>query len=151
MRHSLVILEDNAERVAAMRECLADKFPSFERRFFGSSQAAIAWLSQHGAAVVGVSLDHDLERQAPDDADPGDGREVADFLASRPPHCPVVIHSTNVPAAIGMEQTLADRGWQVERVLPYDDLRWIHEAWLPLMRRLIVASARPASLPATAS
>lgn len=150
MRHSVVILEDNAQRVAAMRECLADKFPSFDQRFFASSCEVIHWLQQHWVTTAAISLDHDLERQMPADSDPGDGREVADFLASRPPHCPVVIHSTNVAAAIGMEHALADGGWQVDRIVPYEDLQWIQEAWLPLIRRLIVDSARPVSMPATA-
>jgi hypothetical protein len=40
-----------------------------------------------------------------------------------------------------MEMALVDAGWAVERILPYDDLRWIAEAWLPLVRNLIVSGA----------
>src|SRR3954453_22626652 len=74
--------------------------------------------------------------------DSGDGRQAADYLAARPPQCPVVIHSTNTPAAVGMEGALKDAGWTVNRVSPYGDLEWVASDWLRAVRRAIVASAR---------
>ncbi len=141
MRQSIVILEDNAERIAAMDDCLADKFPHFHREFFRTAPDAVEWLSKGLTHVVCLSLDHDLEPLTNDSPDPGTGRQVADFLAGSAPQCPVIIHSTNRIAAEGMEFTLTDSGWMVERVMPYDDRRWIAEAWLPLVRQVIVDAA----------
>ncbi|MEX2187996.1 MAG: hypothetical protein WD875_14420 [Pirellulales bacterium] len=58
----------------------------------------------------------------------------------QPPACPIIIHSTNYPAAIGMEAVLSDSGWRVERVTPYGDLDWIAESWLPLAERLLTST-----------
>jgi len=143
MQQSIAILEDNDDRIAVMRDYAADKFPFFEVQVFRTAPAAIAWLQCHLSHVVLISLDHDLEPalELEADTDPGTGRDVADFLASQSPQCPVVIHSTNVRAARAMEGELSESGWQVERITPYDDLAWVAEAWLPIMRRFIVASA----------
>jgi len=144
MRQSIAILEDNDDRIAAMRRYIADKFPFFELRVFPTAPEAIAWLRDHLSHVILISLDHDLEpsSESQADGDPGTGRDVADYLASQRPQCPVVIHSTNVRAALAMEGDLTESGWQVERITPYDDLAWVAEAWLPLARRLIVVSAK---------
>jgi hypothetical protein len=153
MRQVIVILEDNADRIAVMDDCLADKFPFFERQFFRTAAAANDWLDHGLSQVVCVSLDHDLEPLSPDHPDPGTGRRVADYLATFRPVCPVIIHTTNRPAADGMELALVDGGWSVERVMPYEDCRWIAEAWLPLIRQVIVDSAvhQQSSLGATKS
>ena len=56
---------------------------------------------------------------------------VVDFLATRQPTCPVLIHTTNSLAAPGMELALEDSGWTHRRVVPYNGLQWIRTAWLP--------------------
>ena len=53
----------------------------------------------------------------------------------RPPRCPVIIHSTNVAGAAGMQQDLEDASWKVSTVLRYGDLNWVREAWLPQERQ----------------
>jgi hypothetical protein len=141
MRQTIVILEDNVERIAAMDDCLGDKFPFFERRFFRAAPPAIAWLTENVQHAVCISLDHDLDPESAGDPDPGTGRDVADFLAKASPRCPVIFHSTNRTAVDGMEMALTDSGWGVERIMPYDGCRWIAEAWLPLIREAIVRAA----------
>src|SRR5262245_14586658 len=141
MRRAIVILEDNSDRLAAMDDLLADKFPFFERQFFRTAPDAIAWLTDHLRQAVCISLDHDLEPQTVSDPDPGTGRMVADFLAALSPVCPIVIHTTNRMGADGMEMALSDNGWPVERIMPYSDCRWIAEAWLPRIRQAIVNTA----------
>jgi hypothetical protein len=134
---TVAILEDNAERRAAMERLLAIHFPGHSRRYFTSSSAIVKWLRANLSAVILISLDHDLELLPGENGrmvDCGTGREVVDFLATQPAHCPVVIHSTNYPAAAGMEMLLADAGWSVERITPYGDLEWIDEAWFPAAR-----------------
>ena len=97
-----------------------------------------------------ISLDHDLEPMSPGDGDPGTGRMVADLLAGFRPTCPVIIHTTNRLAADGMEFVLADGGWAVERIMPYENCRWIAGAWLPIVRKAIVSSTGSQPGPATA-
>src|SRR5262249_13148242 len=108
-----------------------------------TSSAATAWLADHLSQTACISLDHDLEPEAPCDPDPGTGRIVADFLASSLRLCPVIIHTTNRVAADGLELVLSDAGCAVERVMPYENCRWIAEAWLPLVRQAIVGAAVP--------
>ena len=139
MRMTIAVLEDNEDRIRTMSDRLADKFPFFQRQFFRSAPEAIEWLDRHLATTICLALDHDLEPAADGSPsyDPGTGRDVADFLVQRRPQCPVVVHTTNVPAGIGMELALAEAGWSVTRITPYSDLQWIDEAWLPLVREAI--------------
>jgi hypothetical protein len=54
--------------------------------------------------------------------DPGTGREVADDLARRSAVCPVVIHTTNSSAAVGMEMVLREARWKTYSVYPLEGL-----------------------------
>jgi hypothetical protein len=83
-----------------------------------------------------LSLDHDLYRLHADDPDPGCGRDVANFLATRKPACPVIIHSTNTDAAWGMRNELAAAGWRVEIIHHLDEPDWIETRWLALACKL---------------
>jgi hypothetical protein len=137
----IVILEDNSERQQAMRDCLGDRFPHFEIVFFDEAAAAIGYLQDHLEEIAVVGLDHDLEiKTTPEGVlhDPGTGRQVADFLANVKPICPVVVHSSNGPAAFGMEATLRESGWKTFQVAPYGELEWIPAQWFRCMRRAMV-------------
>ena len=150
----IIVLEDNAERRAAMSECLRERLYTFDAEFFSEPAETIEHLRGQLDNAILISLDHDMELIADDNGclrDPGTGRKVADFLAERAAVCPVVIHSTNSAAAIGMEQVLADAGWSVSRVAPYGDLEWVHEAWLPAVRHAILTQAHSPSLATAAT
>jgi CheY-like chemotaxis protein len=141
----IVILEDNIDRQAAMRACLADRFYTFETHFFDDAREMIRFLDEHLADTLAISLDHDLElKPGRSDRliDPGTGRMVADFLATKSPSCPVVIATTNAPAAEGMKCVLRDAGWKTRRVVPFDDMQWIETEWFPTLRRAIVGPVR---------
>lgn len=86
-----------------------------------------------------IALDHDLFTDSPDDPDPGDGRDVARFLAKLDPICPVLIHSTNAAAADSMLYTLLDAGWTADRISPLGD-DWIEAYWYPYAKRMLDAS-----------
>lgn len=77
-----------------------------------------------------ISLDHDLFVDHEDEPDPGDGRDVAKFLALHKPTSPILIHSTNAIAADSMLYTLEDAGWTVDRIAPIGD-DWIESYWFP--------------------
>lgn len=100
----------------------------------------VEWLRVNLKDVIFISLDHDLELLPGENGrmvDCGTGREVADFLATQPARCPVVIHSTNYPAAAGMEIVLTDAGWSVDKIAPYGGLEWMNETWFPAVQRRI--------------
>jgi hypothetical protein len=137
------ILEDNMDRTVAMRAALADKLYTYEPHFLPTAPQMLSWLEEHADEAIAICLDHDLELppDTVDRTDPGTGRDVANAMAAREPVCPVVIHTTNIPAGDGMEVVLRETGWRTYRVTPFDDLRWIREAWLPLLREAIFDTA----------
>lgn len=148
MALEIVILEDCIERQAEMSACLADRFRHYPVRYFDAASPMVAYLESNLANTIAIALDHDLEFKTSESGmteDPGTGRDVADFLASREPACPVVVHSTNAPAAIGMMMVLEDSNWTTHRVVPFGDLQWISEIWIQTMRRAIIDTAEKVS------
>lgn len=83
-----------------------------------------------------ISLDHDLNPQPDSTTDPGTGLDVANFLASRRPICPVIIHSTNADRAWSMHNELRFADWKVERVGPIGN-DWVEKLWLPKARQMV--------------
>jgi len=141
MPMKIVILEDDKNRVEAMRNRLEERFYQFDHVFFDSASEMNKYLENFMHEIIAISLDHDLELKSDEFGnthDPGTGREVAEYLAKCSPACTVVIHSTNYFGSIGMESVLQEAGWQTCRVTPFGDLEWIHDAWFPAIRRAIV-------------
>lgn len=145
MAMKIAILEDNLDRQAVMRACLADRFYTFEHHFFDDAADMICFLDANLAETLVIALDNDLElKPGPDGRfiDPGSGRQVAEFLAARPPVCPVVIHTTNADAAVAMQEALRGAGWKTRRVIPFDDTSWIATEWFAAVRRAVVGPIR---------
>jgi hypothetical protein len=150
MAVKIVILEDNADRQAVMRACLADRFYTFDAHFFDDARETIQFLDAHLADTLVISLDNDLElKNGPDgqSVDPGTGREVADFLAGKALGCPVILASTNSFDVDAMEDEFRDAGWKTCRVVPFDDMNWIQTDWFFAMRRAIVGPVHTSSCP----
>ena len=143
----IVILEDNADRQVIMRHLLADRFYTFDVRFFDNARETIEFLASHLDDTLVVAIDNDLDMKPGPDGrmiDQGEGRHVAEFLATQPPACPVVIHTTNSAAAAAMTETLRGAGWKTRRVVPFDDMAWIESDWFPAVRRAIVGPIKKA-------
>lgn len=143
MRLSVAILEDDIDRQRAMAECFHDRFPQYPIRYFATAAEMIWYLRRYRSELIAIALDHDLELIPVTDQenlDSGTGRNVADFLATVSPTCPVVIHTTNDHAGFAMGETLRQAGWPVSRVVPYGDMEWISEVWFRAMRDAIVAN-----------
>ena len=137
---AFAILDDNAERLDAMRSRLEDRFPQYEVCTFGDSATMIDWLCGNQKRTIAISLDHDLEPQpGTGSIDPGTGREVANYLAAQPVTCRIIVHSSNQFAADGMTRQLEDSGWLVDRVVPCDDLAWIEHDWFEAARDAILS------------
>jgi len=117
-----------------MQSCLQQLFPSYEVNVFDGAPEMIRWLRSHLCETILICLDHDLGANRIINGnleDPRTGREVADYLSDEEPSCPVLIHSSNAMAAPGMMMVLEDAGWKCSRVSPYNDVEWVHEAWIP--------------------
>jgi CheY-like chemotaxis protein len=145
MAMKIVVLEDNADRQAVMRACLGDRFYTFEAHFFDDARETIRFLDKNLPETLVISLDHDLDlKPGPNGQliDPGTGRKVADFLATRTPTCPVIISTTNALAASAMADSLRAAGWETHRVVPFDDVRWIETDWFFAIRRALVGPVR---------
>ena len=134
MRRVIVILEDDSRRLEEMRRCVASHVPECAIECFDRAGAMIAWLEDHLAEVALISLDHDLPILK-DGTDAGSGRMVAEWLAARPPACPVIVHTSNENFAPGMMRVLRDAGWTLCRVYPHDDCVWIAVDWVGALMR----------------
>jgi hypothetical protein len=142
-QRTLLILEDNPDRIAAMRAQAAANLPGTAVEVFDEVAPFIEWAETHLSDVSLISLDHDLDLISQPDGmlrDPGDGRQVARWLAGRAPVCPVIIHTTNVFAGESMRLALRDAGWVVVRVFPGPELSWIAADWLPAAREALADS-----------
>jgi hypothetical protein len=128
----IAILEDDDRRIDRMRAVLKSICPWHGTHVFGRAPDMIGWLRENLGRLALISLDHDLLPRL-DDAGPsrppGNGMDVAGFLAGQPPACPVILHTSNYFAAPAMEEVLARAGWNVKRIVPFWDLEWIDSAW----------------------
>jgi hypothetical protein len=134
MRGNLIaILEDDCERVAAMREALTKTNHAESTVFFDRSSHMIGWLNENLPSTDLISLDHDLAFIRGTDGrqiDPGDGRDVARWLSGQRPVCPIMIHTSNSTGADSMRFALEDAGWRVVRVYPEAGVGWVYQQWV---------------------
>jgi len=143
MARKIAILDDEPERIQEMIRCLNGCLPDCQVVSFDNAPDMIGWLSKHLEGGQLICLDHDLgpNRQRDGDVcDPGTGRDVADYLATRTPVCPVLVHTTNSLAAPGMAMVLDESGWKNARVVPYNDLEWIERAWVYEVKEALARS-----------
>lgn len=129
----VAILDDDADRTAAMKDAMQRNLPDVEPVFFDNAPEMIAWLATNLTTISALSLDHDLgpsRDHAGTRFDPGIGRDVVAVLEKLTPACPIIVHSSNGPAAEGMLYALQFAGWAAERVYPFRDLAWIDEDWI---------------------
>jgi len=141
IRPVVAILEDDPARVAAMSAVLGQSIPAARPVFFEDAEQMLTWLAEHLDEVALISLDHDLPIRRDEEnrlIDCGTGRQVADWLAARPPACPVIVHSSNEPCAAGMNFAMQDAGWTCMRVYPRDDLAWIAAVWAEAVREHLI-------------
>ena len=131
------MLEDEADRLERFSAVLQAFDPDLELRHWRTVHDFIAGYQEVEQTPILICLDHDLFTDHPDDPDPGDGRDVAAYMARRTPVCRVLIHSTNHFAAESMLYTLQDAGWGVERIAPLGS-DWIEAYWWPTVKPWIV-------------
>ena len=146
---SILILEDNDERIAAFQKAVAALENGFELKIWRDAPSMIAECEVFFPAAALISLDHDLNPMPGETIDPGTGLDVSKFLAACRPVCPVIIHSTNADRAHSMHNELRFADWIAERVGPIGT-DWIETMWLRKVREFLAAHPNtwPAKLPA---
>ena len=132
-----LILEDSINRASAFQEAASGFFPPQTLKLWRIAQQMIKELPLFFDHATIISLDHDLYRHEPHDPEPGTGREVANYLATLQPVCPVIIHSTNTDAAWGMCNELTHSKWQADLIHHLDEPQWIQQKWAALVQQLL--------------
>jgi ADP-ribosylglycohydrolase len=133
---TILILEDNDERIAGFRQAVATLGRDFELRLWQDAPSMIAECETFFPTAALISLDHDLNPLPGATADPGTGVDVARFLGDFMPVCPVLIHSSNTDRVYSMHNELRFASWMVDRVGPIGT-DWIETSWLRGARRLL--------------
>ena len=146
---TLLILEDNNERIAAFQKTVAALGDGIELKVWRDAPAMIAESESFFPTTVLISLDHDLNPMPGAKVDPGTGMDVARFLGDFMPVCPLLIHSSNTDRAYSMQNELRFAGWMVDRVGPLGT-DWIETSWSRSAERLLEENGNTwnASLPA---
>lgn len=133
---SILILEDNDERVAGFMAAVAQLGPEWQLRLWRDAPSMLEECAEFFPEAEFISLDHDLNPLPGATRDPGTGLQVAKFLAGYHAICPVLIHSTNTDAAWSMHNELRFARWPVDRLGPLGD-DWISRLWLPKVRTML--------------
>jgi ADP-ribosylglycohydrolase len=133
---TILILEDNDERIAAFQKTVAALGDGFELKIWRDAPSMIAACEAFFPTTALISLDHDLNPMPGATADPGTGVDVARFLGDFMPVCPVLIHSSNTDRVYSMHNELRFAGWMVDRVGPIGT-DWIETSWLRCAQRLL--------------
>lgn len=135
-RTTVLMLEDDAERVERFTAALRRAEPSLHLVVWRSARRMLGELEPLLPSAVLIGLDHDLEPEAGDPTDPGDGLDVAKWLADRPPACPVIVHTSNGARGGAMQGEFDLAGWRCRRVMPLGD-DWIEVDWYRAARALL--------------
>ena len=98
---TVLILEDNDERIAAFQQAVEALGSGFDLKVWRDAPSMIAECDTFFPTAALISLDHDLNPMPGAIADPGTGVDVARFLGDFIPVCPVLIHSSNTDRGYG--------------------------------------------------
>ncbi len=130
------MLEDDLERIERFTAVLARRGEKVELSVSRTSHQFLAAYVELIRKPHLIALDHDLFTDSPNEPDPGDGRDVAAFLATQTPVCPVLIHTTNAPAGDSMLFKRREHGWTADRIAPLGH-DWIEAYWYPYATRML--------------
>jgi hypothetical protein len=136
----LLMLEDNAERLARFAAVLRGIDPTLPLRAWRDAHAMIREAGELLPATTLISLDHDLEPEQPA-SDPGDGYLVVKWLVSQPVVRPVIVHSSNAERSSWMVGEFDLAGWRHWRVAPLGE-NWVESDWRRVVRRLLNKARR---------
>src|SRR5258708_22955189 len=133
---TILILEDNEERIADFRKAASQLGDGYELRVWRDTHAMRAECERFFPTATLISLDHDLNPSPGNTGDPGTGSDVARFLGDFMPVCPVLLHSSNTDRVYSIHNEFRFAGWTVDRVGPLGT-DWIETSWLRTARQLL--------------
>jgi ADP-ribosylglycohydrolase len=133
---TILILEDNEERIAAFEKAVAFLGDAFELKVWTDAPAMCRDCEKYFPTAALISLDHDLNPLPGLTDDPGCGLDVARFLSDFMPACPVLVHSSNTDRVYSMLNELRFSGWITDHVGPIG-ADWIANSWLQHARHLL--------------
>jgi len=128
MNRHILILEDNAERIAAFEQTVSALSGDWSLKVWRDAPSMIAECVDYLPTTRLISLDHDLNPLPGVSYDPGTGVDVTRHLSLFPPVCPVILHSSNHERVYSMHNELRFAGWTAERVGPLGE-DWIGKSW----------------------
>jgi hypothetical protein len=137
----LLMLEDDADRVRRFTATLQQIAPDLSLRVWRSAWTMIEEMGLYLPTARLISLDHDLDPEEGNSADPGTGWDLAKVLAAFPPVCPVIIHTSNGERAVWMAGEFELGGWRYYRVPPLGE-DWIERDWRHRVRRSLKRRTR---------
>jgi hypothetical protein len=140
MHRVILILEDDETRVARFRGVVETAMPGVGVVCWRNAKRMIEEIEAYLPDAVLISLDHDLYPMAGETEEPGDGLEVAKFLAERRPDCPIIIHSSNGARASMMAGEFELAGCPVKVIAPLGD-DWIEAYWAKVVQSLLETKA----------
>ena len=140
MATRILILEDNADRRDAMRDCLGERLPLYTLHMTDDPGEFVAYLGEYAGDILAVSLDHDLHER-PDQSTTLTGMQVVDHLVTTPPAFPVLMHTSNRHDGETMRRRLVGHGWRVRWVVPFDGTTWVATDWYHALKRAIRVKA----------
>ena len=135
-RQTIILLEDDADRVRGFESAVSQLGPAYRLRTWRDAHRMMAECHEVLADAALISLDHDLNKETPESPDPGDGVDVASFLARLPCLCPVILHTSNTDRVWSMHNEFRFGGWDAEHVTPLGT-DWIKQSWLPVAGKLL--------------
>jgi len=133
---TILILEDNDERIAGFQKAVAELGDGFDLKIWRDAPSMIAECAEFFGTAALICLDHDLNPQPGAVSDPGTGLDVTQFLSDFLPVCPVLIHSSNTDRVYSMSNELRFANWMVDRVGPLG-ADWIETTWRRRVRELL--------------
>ena len=135
MEHCVLMLEDNRERLDRFAAVLMACAPACKFLHWRNAHRMIRECPPYLASCRLICLDHDLDCVA-GESDPGDGLDVARYLAPLQPSCPIVIHSSNGDRATRMLGEFQLHECRVQAILPLGP-DWIENFWRQRVERLL--------------
>jgi ADP-ribosylglycohydrolase len=135
---TILILEDNDERIAGFQKVVRSLGPDYEMKIWRDAHSMMAECELCFPTAALISLDHDLQAQPGVTADPGTGLDVARFLGDFLPICPILVHSSNTERVYSMLNELQFGGWVADRVGPIGN-DWIQTVWQRRVHELVAS------------
>ena len=127
------ILDDDLNRCTRFEKVL--KTLNIAHCFWHTAPAMLETLKEDSASSYqALSLDHDL--YAEDGSDAGDGLQIAQYLSTLTPTCPVIIHTSNADQSRRIRGTLEGSGWLCHNA-PAIGHDWIEADWVLVIKEIL--------------